>query len=162
VSGVPTRLLAAAIVVGAALTATLVGPSVALADCNGGTSAVNVYKECLPSGGAGKSKAGGHTSRSHQSANGMHSKPSHLSGPATKALSHAGKDKSALTNLIRSYGQRRRLQASQPGSQQAPSAVGSAFDLGSGPTALLIVLASAAFLLLGASGLRGWRRWHRG
>ncbi|HZT93806.1 MAG TPA: hypothetical protein VE985_04945 [Gaiellaceae bacterium] len=160
-SGVPTRVLAAAVVVGAALTATLVGPSLALA-CNGGTSAVNVYKECLPSGGAGKSKAHEHSRAGHQGTNRAGSTPSHLSGRATKALSHAGKDKSALTKLIKSYGQRRRLQASGSGSQQSPSAVGSAFDLGSGPTALLIVLASGAFLLLGASGLRGWRRWHRG
>jgi hypothetical protein len=43
----------------------------------------------------------------------------------------------------------------------APSALGSAFDLGSGPTALLIVLAGTAFLLLGGSGLHFWRRSHR-
>ena len=160
-SGGPNRLLAVAVVVGAALAATLLGPSVALAGCNGGTSAVNVYSECLPSGGAGKSKIHKRTSGSHQGIHRARSKPSHLSGPATKALSHAGKDRSALANLIKSYGQRRRLQASGGGSQQSPSAVGSAFDLGSGPTALLIVLAGTAFLLLGASGLRGWRRWHR-
>jgi hypothetical protein len=131
---------------------------VALAGCNGSTSAVNVYHECLPNGGAGKSKAKRHTSGRR----GVGSAPSRLSRPAAKALSHAGKDKSALTKLVQSYGQRRRLQSSQPGSQPAPSAVGSAFDLGSGPTALLIVLASSALLLLGASGLRGWRGWHRG
>jgi hypothetical protein len=43
----------------------------------------------------------------------------------------------------------------------APSALGSAFDLGSGPTALLAALAGTAVLLLAASGLRVWRHRHR-
>ncbi|HEX4520214.1 MAG TPA: hypothetical protein VH063_11600 [Gaiellaceae bacterium] len=52
-----------------------------------------------------------------------------------------------------------RSSASESGTN--PSAVGSAFDLGSGPTALLIALAGTAVLLLGATGVRGWRRSHR-
>src|SRR6476646_6813823 len=48
------RLLAAAIVAGAVL----VLPPAALADCGGNASAVNVYKECLSSGGGGKATTG--------------------------------------------------------------------------------------------------------
>jgi hypothetical protein len=53
------------------------------------------------------------------------------------------------------------IQSSAQESGTTPSAVGSAFDLGSGPTALLIALAGTAVLLLAASGARSWRRSHR-
>jgi hypothetical protein len=43
----------------------------------------------------------------------------------------------------------------------APSAIGSAFDLGSGPTALLVVLAATAFLLLAGTTVRGVRQRRR-
>jgi hypothetical protein len=77
-------------------------------------------------------------------------------------LKHAGKDKSALTNLVKGYGLQRRLQGVHASEASAtPSALGSAFDLGSGPTVLLIVLAGTAALLLGGTGMRGWRSRHR-
>jgi hypothetical protein len=151
VSGELNRLLVAALVAGAALTAVLAGPSTALA-CNGGTSAVNVYKECVPTGGGGSTGATG---------KGSNATSPPISSQTAKALSHAGKDKSVLKRLVGSYALRRHLQASQAGSATPPSAVGSAFDLGSGPTALLIGLAGTALLLLGGSGLRLWRRSHR-
>jgi hypothetical protein len=143
------RLLAAAVVAGAALTAVLAAPSAALA-CNSGTSAVNVYRECQQNGGGGTPTGGGPSSTRLP-----------VSGPIAKALSHAGKDRSALSRLVSSYGLRRHLQGSQSGPGTAPSSVGSAFDLGDGPTALLIALAGTAFLLLSGSGVRVWRNRHR-
>lgn len=145
----------AALVAGAALSAVLAGPSSALASCGGGTSAVNVYKECVPSGGGGKPTGGEPAS----GANGLGSTA--VSGLTAHALSHAGKDRQLLANLVAGYGLRRHLQSSQPGTGTEPSAVGSAFDLGSGPTALLIALAGTAALLLGGSGVRVWRHRHR-
>jgi hypothetical protein len=151
------RPLAAAAVAVAVFTAVLVSPSVALA-CNGGTSAVNVYKECLQTGGGGRPTDRGPSA----GANGTGSTAPHFSGPIANALSRAGKDRAALEELVGSYGLRRHLQASRgDGRAAAPSTVGSAFDLGSGPTVLLIALAGTAFLLLGGSGVRVWRKRHR-
>ena len=143
----------AALVAGAAVTAVLVGPSAARASCNGSVSAVNVYKECLQTGG------GGRPTGANGQGSGANSSPA--TGPTAKALSHAGKDRRVLAALVRGYGQRRTLQGSQGGPVTAPSAVGSAFDLSSGPTALLVVLAGTALLLLGGSSLRVWRNRHR-
>ena len=150
------RLLATALVAGAVLTAVLAGASTALA-CNGGTSAVNVYKECVPSGGGNN---GGHSTSTGPSS-GPSSTTPHLSSQTTRALNKAGKDKKDLKAVLKTYSIRRRLQVSHAGSVAAPSAVGSAFDLGSGPTALLVVLVGTAVLLLVGSGVRGWRRTHR-
>jgi hypothetical protein len=143
------RLLAAAVVAGAVL----VAPSSALA-CTGGPSAYNVYKECVQSGGGSKPTSGGGT--------GSRSLP--ISKQTSRALSHAGKDKHALTNLVRNPnlgGASRELQSHSATSERAPSAIGSAFDLGYGPTALLAALIGTAVLLLGGSGFRVLRHRHR-
>lgn len=108
-----------------------------------------VYTECDQTGGGGKP------------AGSSGSPASHFSGPLANALSHAGKDRSVLEGLLRGYGQRRTLAASQAGSANTPSAVGSAFDLSSGPAALLAALAGTAFLLLAGTGVRFWRNRHR-
>jgi len=140
------RALAAALVAGAVL----VAPSAALA-CNGGPSAVNVYKECLPSGGGSKPTSCGTRKGTTLP----------VSSKTARALAHAGKDKNVLSNLVRNpdLGAVRELQSFGATSTKAPSALGSAFDLGSGPTALLAVLIGTVVLLLGAGSFRGWRRW---
>ena len=142
------RALAAALVAGAVL----IAPAAAFA-CNGGPSAVNVYKECLPSGGGSKPTNGGSSKGTTLP----------VSSQTARALAHAGKDKGLLSNLVRNpgLGASRELQSHSATSAEAPSALGSAFDLGSGPTALVAVLAGTAVLLLGAGGWRGWRRWRR-
>jgi hypothetical protein len=142
-----SRLLVAAFVAGAVL----VAPSAALA-CNGGPSAVNVYKECVPTGSGSKPTGG---------AKGTGTKPIAVPKQAARALAHAKGNKKLLYQLVTnpSMGATRALQSSHAGRATAPSALGSAFDLGSGPTALLALLAGTAFLLLAATGLRGWRRW---
>ena len=143
------RLLTAALVAGSLTVAVgLVAPSVARA-CNGGPSAENVYKECLQSGG-GETPTGGSTT-------GSGSTPA-ISSQAARALAHAGKDRRNLAALVHAYGPSHALQAS--GDTGSPSALGSAFDLGSGPTLLLIVLAGTAVLLLGGTGMRFWRGRH--
>ena len=144
------RLLVAALVAGVFF----VAPSAALA-CGGGPSAQNVYKECLPSAG-GHGGSGGNGGTGGQSGS---TDTTPISPKAAKAIKHAGKNSRALAAFLR----RSAPPALESSSQETttPSAVGSAFDLGSGPTALLLALAGAAVALLAASGVRGWRRSHR-
>jgi len=142
------RLLVAALVAGVFV----VAPSAALA-CGGGPSAQNVYRECLPS-------AGGHGGTGGQSGGHAGSPPTPpISSKTAKAIKQAGKNSRALSAWVR----RTAPTALESSSQESapPSAVGSAFDLGSAPTALLLALAGTAVLLLAASGARGWRRSHR-
>lgn len=158
-SGAMNRLLAATFIAGLALAA---APSAALA-CSGGVSAVNVYKECLSNGGSGGGKHNGGGSGGSNSTSGSPSSssstPPPVSKKATKALAHAGKDKAVLTNLYRVGGGTRLLQASHSSSPTSePTAIGSAFDIGAGPTALLIALAGTAVLLLAMTGVRGVRQ----
>jgi len=148
------RLLAAAVVAGVVL----VLPPAALADCGGNPSAVNVYKECLSSGGGGKATKGS-TSGGSTASTGSTSAP--VSKQTQKALKKAGEDGKSLSNLVSTYGVARHLQSVDSASGTEPTAVGSAFDLGSGPTALLIVLAGTAILLLAATGYRGVRQRRR-
>lgn len=148
------RLLTAAFVAGSlAAGVVLLAPPGALA-CNGGPSAQNVYKECLPSGGGGTPTGGGTQAGGH----GANAGSTSVSNQTAQAIKHAGKDRRALAALVHRYGPSDLLQSNQEdGTATAPTALGSAFDLGSGPTALLIVLAGTALLLLGGSGMRFWR-----
>jgi hypothetical protein len=142
------RLVAAALVAGAFF----VAPSAALA-CGGGPSAKNVYTECLPTGGGGEPTTGAQAGKGSGAA---------ISGRAARALRRAGKDSRVLASLVRGYGIQRRLGPdTASGAATSPTALGSAFDLGSGPTALIIVLAGMAVLLLTGSGMRVWRSQHR-
>jgi hypothetical protein len=152
------RLLSVTVVAGAVLAALLGGPAAA-SGCGGGISAVNVYKECQQTGGGGKSS--GKSSKSSSGSGSGTTTPQHLSSNTKKALDESGKDKKELAKIVKSYGLGRQLQSVGPASTTTPSAVGSAFDLHSGPTALLIVLAGTAILLLGGSGMRVWRTRRR-
>jgi hypothetical protein len=155
------RLLLATIVAGATVAAISVGPAAAVS-CGSGTSAANVYKECVQDGGGGKSggksSTGTHTSTSSNP--GSNSTAPQVSTKSQQALNHAGDDKAALAALLKTAGLRRHL-ASESGSTTTPTAVGSAFDLSSGPTALLIILAGTALLLVAGSGMRVWRTRRR-
>jgi hypothetical protein len=139
----------AATVVAAAF---LVAPSAALA-CNSGVSAVDVYSECLPSGG------GGHpTSSAKPTSTGNPTAPQtsvtpYVSKPTAKKLKKAGRDGKSLSNLVNRYGAARFLQLHSSPAKE-PTAVGSAFDLGSGPTLLLVMLAGLGVLLVAGSGFR--------
>jgi UPF0716 family protein affecting phage T7 exclusion len=142
------RLLATAVIAGAVL----VVPPVASAGCNGGVSAVNVYKECVPTGGGGKATS--HGTGTHTNTGASSSTPVHISPRTAKALKKAGQDGKPLLALVKGYGALRLLQSHSTGASNEPTAIGSAFDLGSGPTLLLIVLGATAALLLGATGFR--------
>ena len=147
------RLLVAAFLAGAAL---FVAPSVALA-CNGGTSAVNVYKECLPTGGGSKATGGG-SSSGHTNT----TSATPVSSQAAKVISHSSaKDRRVLSSLVHTSPAKMQVTPDQAGPVAAPSAIGSAFDLGSGPTALLVTLAAAAFLLLAGTTVRSVRQRRR-
>jgi hypothetical protein len=146
------RLLALAVVAGAVLSA----PATALA-CGGGPSAQNVYTECVPTGGGGKPTTAGHSTR-------RASTLLPISKRVARALAkHGGNNRALLSQLVRNPGYGASSTSEFPSSSpaSAPSALGSAFDLGSGPTALLAVLAGTAILLLAASGVRGLRHRRR-
>jgi len=114
-----------------------------------------VYSECQQSGGGGKP-----TSSSSSPSGTQHSTSvtHYVSKPTAKALKNAGADGKVISNLVTGYGVTPRLLQSHLSAAHEPTAVGSAFDLGSGPTLLLIVLGGAAVLLFAAVGFRGMRR----
>ena len=155
------RLLAFAVLASAFVVLPLAVPPAALADCNGGVSAVNVYSECGQTGGGGKSTksgSGSHTAGGTQTSGGPSSTTVvHVSKTTAKKLNRAGKDGKSLKHLVNFYDAPPRVLQSSSAPTSDPTAVGSAFDLGSGPTALLIVLAGTAILLLGVSGFRAVR-----
>jgi hypothetical protein len=146
------RLLVGATVAGVVL----VAPPAALA-CNNGVSAVNVYKECIPTGGGSKPTTGNKSSKSSAPTTTTNpAPPVTVSSGTKKAIKHVKKhDRRVLFHLVKRFGPTT-ISASET-SAAAPSAIGSAFDLGSGPTALLVVLAGTAVLLLAAAGVRGAR-----
>lgn len=142
-----TGPLAAALVAAAALMAM---PSVAYADCGGGPSAQHVYSECIPGASGGKATKAPPASRGQGG-----STP--VSQRTANAIAKAGKDSRFLSAFA--SGGKRLLPSPSAGSESAsPGILGSAFDLGSGPLALLVILTGTAALILAASGLRGWRR----
>ena len=111
---------------------------------------MNVYTECIQSAGGSKPTA-------------------HQAGPATKPLpvtkktsqaiqKSGGKDSRMLAAIVKNRGYSEPNLASSGAAGSEPSALGSAFDLGSGPTILLASLAATALLLLGGSGFRFWRQ----
>jgi hypothetical protein len=149
-----TRLVVAALLAGAFL----VAPSAAFA-CGGGPSAQNVYSPCVPTGGGGKPASGTPAGKASGKGSSV-SVP--ISAPAARAIKRAGKDRHLLRAIVRGYGNQRRLAPdAMTGAAASPTALGSAFDLGSGPTALIIVLGGMAVLLLTGSGMRVWRSRHR-
>jgi hypothetical protein len=139
------RLLFVGFVAGVGLSA----PTAAFACGGSNPSAVNVYVECLQSGGGSKP-----TNHSTPSTTPVTSVPS----KAARLLAHAGHEKAVLSKLVGGSGP---SDLHSTGTATSPSAIGSAFDIGSGPTALLLILAGTAVVLLGGSGLRFWRRRHQ-
>jgi hypothetical protein len=153
--GVHFRLLLPIVVVAALVAGVLVWAPTAAFACSGGPSAENVYKECIPTAGGSQPTSGAKSSGHAGSA-----QPA-VSPQAAKALEHAGKDRRQLAHLLRGYGTNG-LSAPTSSNTAAtePSALGAAFDLGSGPTALLIMLAGTTVLLLAGSGFGVWRHRH--
>jgi hypothetical protein len=153
------RLLATAIIVVAVL---VVPPAAFASGCGGGPSAEQVYKECVPGGGNGKSTHT-HKANTHKANSGgqTSSTPVPIPPKTAIALKKAGKDQKSLRRLVTAYGLHRSLASSHGTPPAAPTAIGSAFDLGTGPTVLLVMLAGTAVLLLAAGGYRSLRHRHR-
>ncbi|HJQ75045.1 MAG TPA: hypothetical protein VJ814_09170 [Gaiellaceae bacterium] len=82
----------------------------------------------------------------------------------TRKLSHAGKDRKLLSQIVSNpnFGATRGLLKTGASGVAAPSALGAAFDIGSGPTVLLAILLATALGLAIHGGLRGWRRRRSG
>ncbi len=85
----------------------------------------------------------------------------YVSKQTAKALKKAGSDGKSLSHLVNGYGAVRFLSGVHSSSAQEPTTVGSAFDLGSGPTVLLIVLVGTAVLLFAATGFRSVKQRRR-
>ncbi len=147
-------------------------PAAALADtCQGGTSAVNIYSECIPTAGGGShhnqggsGKTGGTTTPVtpvYTNTTPAVVQPKiKVSKHVKKSLAHAGRDKKILTNLVKDpwLGATRAVEASSRFRATAPTTLGAVFDLGSGPTALFAMLAALAIALFGVGGLRRRQR----
>ena len=146
--GLRPLLPAAMVAVGIAL----VAPGGALACGGSNPSAVNVYTECVPNAAGDKP-----TAPSQQSGPSTAQAPVHVSPQTQHALNKAGGDSRVLASIVKNPGMGEPDLASS-GTGSEPSALGSAFDLGSGPTILLAALAATALLLLGGSGFRFWRQ----
>lgn len=129
----------------------LSAPTAAFACGGSSPSADNVYVECLPSGGGSKPT----THSAPPTTTPVTAVPSKA---ARVLLAHAGHEKALLSTWA---GSPAPSPLKSTGAATSPSAMGSAFDLGSGPTALLLILAGTAVVLLGGSGLRFWRRRHQ-
>lgn len=159
---------------GVVAVAALVGPSAAFA-CDGSGSAVSIYTECVPN-----AKGGTHpTSGKHST------KPSHPSAPSqptqtttyvvitpppvkvshrtSHAIAHSGKDKKVLKNIVRNPGlvDSTRLKPILASAPVHESGLGSAVDLGAGPTIFFALLLGTVLVLLGTGGVRSWRNRHR-
>jgi hypothetical protein len=127
-------------------------PAGALA--SGGTkckaSACQVYTE-----GAGKADGQG-----QQASGPTTAQPVHVPSKTSRLLAHAGKERAALRAIASSpgYGVKRGLFRMGATDVGAPSALGAAFDLGTGPTILLAILLATAIAFAAQGGVRSWLR----
>jgi hypothetical protein len=144
--------------------AALVGPSAALA-CDGSGSAVSIYTQCTPKA------SGGHHARppakhpGSQPATTYYPQPVvHVTPRAKQAIAHSGKDKKVLKNIVSNPNLVDSKRLKQPVLASAPareSSLGSAVNLGTGPTVFFALLLGTVLVALGAGGVRAWRNRHR-
>lgn len=129
----------------------LAAPTVALADKGGkcNASACKVYVEQdVPN-------AGNHQRPQAQQSGGSKASSGHKRDKVSQVLALAGSDRGALRRLLADSGSGKL----EGGNVRVPSALGAAFDLGSGPTALLAILLAT---VVGVGAHNGWRGWrHR-
>jgi hypothetical protein len=149
----PTGLRHAVPAAAAVLLIALAAPGIAIAA--GGAkckaSACQVYHEqSVPSAGAQQQSTP--PPATGTSTTGGTQTPTNLS----RVLAQAGKDKAPLSQLLTDSGPGS-LQTG-PGNVVGPSALGAAFDLGVGPTALLAILLATAVGFAVHGPVRGWLR----
>jgi hypothetical protein len=85
------------------------------------------------------------------------SSQTHVPSNVSRVLAHSGPDLGALKNLVAADAGLGHVN-SESGDVGSPSALGAAFDLGSGPTILLAILLATVVALGAHSGVRSWRR----
>ncbi len=124
--------------------------------CKASACLVYVEQGGSPHPGGSGPKPPQQSSSGPATSGGKHQTPAPTPGKSARALAQAGTERSALKNLLGDAG------LGNPGSGTAsvasPSALGAAFDLGSGPTVLLAILLATMLALAGHTGLRSWRR----
>jgi hypothetical protein len=153
---------------GVVVIAALVGPTAALADSCSDGSATSIYTDCVPTA------SGGHHSKPPV----KHSQPTvttpYIAPPyvapvvqvthkAKHAIAHSGTDKKVLKNIVSNPNlvDSKRLKPVLASAPVHESSLGSAVDLGAGPTVFFALLLGTVLVLLGAGGVRSWRNRHR-
>ena len=147
---------------GVVATAALVVPTAAFA--GGCPSATSIYSECSTNTSAkgshssGKPRvkpSGGTSTPTGQIV--WPAPPAPVSKVTKRTIAKSGKDKAVLNNLTRNS-----TLVDSTRLKLASGPVGTAsFDLGTGPTLLVALLAGTVLVLLGAGGVRSWRNRHR-
>ena len=150
--------------------AALVGPTAAFA-CGGGTSANSIYTEQLCNAKGGAHSTSGKSDKPSQPSGGSQSSytqqpvaPVHVSHKTARAIEYSGKDKIVLRQLTSNpnFADSKRLKTELLASGTAQATMlGSAFDLGAGPTIFFVLLLGAVLVLLGTGSVRAWRNRHR-
>jgi hypothetical protein len=137
----------------------LAAPVVAIAG-NGGkcnASACKVYHEPgVNSGGHPHHQPQQHHSTGPNTTGGKGSKTTAPPTKVSRVLSAVGKDRGTLSRLLKDSGSPGLAAGSA--TVATPSALGSVFDLGSGPNVLLAVLVATALGFAINGGVRSWRR----
>jgi hypothetical protein len=123
--------------------------------CNASACKVYLEQGGNPAGPGGPTKPQG--SGTQPSSSGPATSSGQAKAPTKlgRVLAHAGSDKMPLKNLLADSGLG--PVGSGTGSVGSPSALGAAFDLGSGPTILLAILLATAIGLALHGSLRNWR-----
>ena len=124
--------------------AALVGPAAALADNGCSGSATSIYSECQPTA----------TGSSHPK--------KHHSTPATQPTTTIPYvPQTTVPQTVVPRVKHHRIRPVLASSPTKESSLGSAFDLGAGPTLLFALLVGTVLLLVGTGGVRTWRNRHR-
>jgi hypothetical protein len=148
-------------VVTAVICIALALPAAALAGKGGkcNASACKVYIEQgvgKPGGPGSQGPQGPQKPTGGSSTGGTVSQQTVVPNRVARVLAHAGQDKAPLSHLLTDAGLGPVKSAA--GRVGSPSALGAAFDLGSGPTVLLALLLGTAIGFGIHGGLRNWRR----
>jgi hypothetical protein len=133
----------------------LAAPAAAMAVGGGNCSACKVYHEGSVPKVGGKHLQHQHPTGSTTTKSSGGKKPQ-VPKKVARVLAGVGTDKGALSGILHDSGLG--TVRAGPGSVTAPSALGAAFDLGSGPTMLLAILVASALGFAIFGGVRGWRR----
>jgi len=142
--------------------AALVGPAAALADNGCSGSATSIYSECQPTATGSSHPKKHHSTPATQPTTTIPYVPQttvpQTVVPRVKHVKkHVRKHQTAPTKRVKHH----RIRPVLASSPTKESSLGSAFDLGAGPTLLFALLVGTVLLLVGTGGVRTWRNRHR-